>query len=625
MEQVEKGVQEFEFVAEIKQLLDIIINSLYTHPEIFIRELISNASDALHKIRFKRLTEPNILNPEAELRIDITVDPEKATFKIEDSGIGMTKEEVITQIGTIAHSGTANFLKSIKKDGENLDLNLIGKFGVGFYSVFMVTDEVTLETRSYLPDSVGVRWKSNGKEKYLVEEIEKPNRGTLIYFTLKDEYKEFAQTEKVKKIIKKYSNFVDFPIYINNEKVNTIDAIWRKRKEEVSKEDIESFYKFLTGDEKPPLSYLHFSVEGNVNFNALLFIPDTPPTYYWRDFFDKTISLYSHKIFIQDDNPEIVPDYLRFVRGVLDTDDLPLNISRETVQNSPVIAKIRQILTNKILTHLEELAENEKDKFAKFTQNFGQILKGGLTIDSANRERIINLLRYQSTLLDENEYTSFKDYISRMKENQKSIYYVITDSRSSLNRNPNLEYFLKNNLEVLIMTDPIDSFIVPFIGEYDGKKLQSIDKVDVEICTDKDDTQRLEPDVAKKLFERIQSVLGERILNVQESNRLVDSPVTLVAPYFGYDPQSERIFKIIDKNYQKSKKILEVNTAHPLIKNLAKILLEREDEEIIDKVIEQLYFQTLVLEGELEEPTKHITILNEILQKYTELVLDSKR
>ncbi|MEJ5285608.1 MAG: Chaperone protein HtpG [Candidatus Kapaibacterium sp.] len=620
MEHVENRVQEFEFVAEIKQLLDIIINSLYTHPEIFIRELISNSSDALHKIRFKRLTEPNILNPELELRIDITVDPETKLFKIEDTGIGMTKEEVISQIGTIAHSGTANFLKNLKKDSENFDINLIGKFGVGFYSVFMVTDEVTLETRSYIPDSSGVRWKSNGKEKYSIEEIDRPTRGTLIYFTLKDEYKEFAQPERVKEIIRKYSNFVDFPIYVNNEKVNTIDAIWRKKKDEVSREDIENFYKYLTGDDNPPLSYLHFSVEGNVNFNALLFIPDSPPSYYWRDFFDKTISLYSHKVFIQDDNPEILPEYLRFIRGVLDTDDLPLNISRETIQNSPLITKIKQILTNKILSHLEELAENEKEKYAKFTQNFGQIFKGGITIDSANRDRIINLLRYQSTTLPENEYTSLKDYVSRMKENQKSIYYVITDSRSSLSRNPNLEYFLKNNYEVLVMTDPIDSLIVPLIREYDGKPLKSIDKVDVEIQKETDGNERLDPETANKLFERMKSVLGDRVLNVQVSNRLVDSPVTLVAPYFGHDPQSEKIFKILDKNYQKSKKILEVNTAHPIIKNLAKLIDNSESDNIVEKIIEQLYYETLVLEGELEEPTELVKNMNEILQKFTELI-----
>jgi len=620
MEEANTKAKEFEFVAEIKQLLDIIINSLYTHPEIFIRELISNASDALHKLRFIRLTEPNILNPELEMRIDISVDPNNSTFRIEDTGIGMTEQEVIEQLGRIARSGTARFLENLKKEKDGFDINLIGKFGVGFYSVFMVTNEVTVETRSYIPESRGVRWKSNGKEKYIVEEIDKPQRGTLIYFQLKDEYKEYANPEKVKEVIKKYSSFVDFPIYVNNEKVNTIEAVWRKKKEEVTKEEIESFYKYLTGDEHPPLSYLHFTVEGNVNFNALLFIPETPPPYYWRDFFDKTISLYSHKIFIQDDNPEILPEYLRFVRGVLDTDDFPLNISRETIQKSPLIAKIKQVLTTKLLNHLEELSENDKEKYSKFIQNFGQILKGGITIDSANKDKIVNLLRYQSTVLKENEYTSLKEYVSRMKEDQKSIYYVLTDSRSSLNRNPNLEFFLKNNYEVLIMTDPIDALVIPLIGEYDGKPLKSIDKVDVEIRRDDIDNDRLDPEVANSLFERMKVVLGDKVLNVQESKRLVDSPVTLVAPYFGYDAQSERIFKIIDKNYQKSKKILEVNTSHPLIKNLAKIVVEKKEDEVVDKIIEQLYYQTLVLEGEMDEPVEYVKSMNDILKRFTEVL-----
>lgn len=618
MDETSKTIQEYEFVAEIKQLLDIIVHSLYSNPEIFIRELISNASDALHKIRFKRLTDPEILNPETELRIDIFVDKDTGLFKIEDTGIGMTKEEVITQIGTIAHSGTANFLKNFKKDNNQIDLNLIGRFGVGFYSVFMVTDEVTLETRSCKVDSFGVRWKSSGSEKFTIEEIERPYRGTLIYFKLKDEYKEFANPNKVIEIIRKYSNFVDFPIYVNNEKVNTVEAIWHKRKDDLTEEEISSFYKFLTKDENPPLSYLHLSIEGSVNFKALLYIPETPPPYYWRDFFDTTIHLYSHKVFVQNDNQEIIPDYLRFVRGVLDTDDFPLNISRETIQHSPIIAKIRQILTTKILSHLEELSEKEPQKFNKFIQNFGQIFKGGILIDSTNKEKIVNLLRYPSTLLPEGEYISFKDYVARMKVEQKSIYYVLTDSRNSLSRNPNLEFFLKNNYEVLILTDPIDALIVPTIGDYDGKPLKSIDKIDVEIQSQRDENERLEPELANLLLDKFKQVLGDRILNVQESNRLVDSPVTLVAPVFGLDPQSEKIFKMLDKNYIQSKKILEVNTTHPLIKNLARMVQTNKEDKFVDKIILNLYEETLILENQLEKPEEFIKRTNELLLKLTE-------
>ncbi|MFN3307268.1 MAG: molecular chaperone HtpG, partial [Candidatus Kapaibacteriota bacterium] len=301
--------------------------------------------------------------------------------------------------------------------------------------------------------------------------------------------------------------------------------------------------------------------------------------------------------------------------------DLPLNISRETIQNSPIIQKIRQILTTKILNHLEDLSFNEKEKYSKFIQNFGQILKGGITIDYGNRDKIINLLRFQSTLLDENDMTSFKDYVSRMKEDQKVIYYVLADSRDSLIRNPNLEYFLKNNYEVLIMTDPIDALIVPLIGEFDGKPLKSIDIVDVDIKKDTEDTNKLEPETANLLLERFTKVLGERVLNVQESKRLVESPVTLVAPYFGQDPQSEKIFKIIDKNYQKSKKILEVNTSHPIIKNIATLLKKDETSQTIDKIIVQLYFQTLVLEGEIDNPTEYVKNMNDLLKEITEVII----
>ncbi|MCX7879809.1 MAG: molecular chaperone HtpG [Ignavibacteria bacterium] len=613
--------QEFEFVAEIKQLLDIIINSLYTHPEIFIRELVSNSSDALNKIRLISLTQHNIQSPELELRIDITVDPTTNKFSIEDTGIGMTRDEVIRQIGTIAHSGTSNFLKPFANDQKQLDINLIGRFGVGFYSVFMVTEEVTLETRSYLPDSTAVRWKSSGKEKYIVEEIERERRGTLVYFNLKPEHKEFANPEKVKEIIKRYSNFVGFPIYVNNERVNTIESIWHKKKEELEETEVIEFYKFITNDTNPPLSFFPIQVEGTVNFKALLFIPDSPPKLFWQSFFEKTIHLYSHRVFIQDDNSEILPEYLRFVRGVLDTEDLPLNISRETIQNSPVISKIRQILTSRILNHLEELLTTNPDKYDRFIETFGQILKGGISIDSSNKERIISLLKYQSTTLPKGQYTTLDDYIARMKEGQKSIYYVLANSRDLIERNPNLEYFKRNNLEVLIMTDPIDAFVVPFITEYKDKPLKSIDKADPEIKKDETyEAKKLDPVLANKLFERFKQVLGDKVLNVQESNRLIEFPITLVAPQYGLDPQSEKIFKILDKDFIKTKRILEINTSHPLICNLAEIVDKNSDEKILNDIILQLYEGTLLLDGEIENTLGFVERLNNLIQQLTDFL-----
>lgn len=610
---------EYEFVAEVKQLLDIIVNSIYTHPEIFIRELISNASDALNKIRLLRLTEPEILDPEIDLQINIFVDPKTSNFIIEDTGIGMTKEEVIQQIGTIAHSGTLEFLKKLKDEKAKDNLNLIGKFGVGFYSVFMVAEEVTIETRSYLPKAIGIRWKSQGKDRYTVEEIEKPRRGTKIFFKLKEQFKEFANPERVKESIKRYSNFIDFPIFVNNEKVNTIQAIWYKKKEEITKEEIEEFYKFITSDSESPLSYFQIAVEGTINFRALLFIPKSFPSYFVPEFFEKTLLLYSNKVFIQNNNQEILPDYLKFVKGIVDTEDLPLNISRETIQSSPLIPKIRQILTSKILNHLEELSTSDNEKYNELIKSFGNIFKSGITLDTTNREKIIELLRFQSSRTEPGKLISLSEYVQNMKPEQKEIYYVLAESFESLDRNPNIEYFRKNDIEVLVLTDPIDALVIPFIYEYKNKPLKSIDKADINIKkSELDQEERLDIEVANKVFDRIKNVLGERILNVQESNRLVDSPVTLVAPRYGYEPQAEKIYKIINKDFQRSQKILEVNTAHKIIKNLA-IMLERNSQNyLIDLIIMQLYEEALLLEGELENPKGFIERLNQILTKVME-------
>lgn len=619
MKEVNLQHNEYEFVAEVKQLLDIIVNSIYTHPEIFIRELISNASDALNKVRLIRLTKPEILDPEVDLQINISVDPKTSNFIIEDTGIGMTKEEVIQQIGTIAHSGTLEFLKKLKDEKGKDDLNLIGKFGVGFYSVFMVTEEVTIETRSYLPKSIGIRWKSQGKDKYTVEEIEKPRRGTRIFFKLKEQLKEFANPEKVKESIKKYSNFIDFPIFVNNEKVNTIQAIWYKKKEEITKEEIEEFYKFITSDSEPPLSYFQIAVEGNVNFRALLFIPKSLPSYFVPEFFEKTLLLYSNKVFIQNNNQEILPDYLKFVKGIVDTEDLPLNISRETIQSSPLIPKIRQILTSKILNHLEELSTSDNEKYNEIIKSFGNIFKSGITLDTTNKDKIIELLRFQSSKTEPGKLISLSEYVQNMKPDQKEIYYVLAESLESLDRNPNIEYFRKNDIEVLVLTDPIDALVIPFIDEYKIKPLKSIDKVDINIKkSELDQEEQLDIEIANKLFDRIKNVLGEKILNVQESNRLVDSPVTLVAPRYGYESQAEKIYKIINKNFQRSQKILEVNTGHKIIKSLATMLENDPENYLIDLVIMQLYEEALLLEGELENPKGFIERLNQILTKAME-------
>ena len=367
--QTKTKVEKFEYRAEMKQLLHLIIHSLYTHPEIFLRELISNSSDALNKIRFRMLTDKKVVDPKADLNIKIELDPKTKKFSIEDTGIGMTKEELINEIGTVAHSGTLEFLQKVQKSKKAIDGNIIGQFGVGFYSTFMVTDEVTIKTRHADPTSKGYKWTSGGEGTYTIEEIDKKERGTKISFKLKDDSKDFAEEFQVKDIIKKYSNFVDFPIYVGKEQVNRVTAIWQKTKSEIKDEELTEFYKFVSNDFNPPLGHMQISIEGAVNFKALVFIPETAPPTFYRDDLEKTLQLYSNKIFIQDDAKELLPEYLRFVKGVVDTEDVPLNVSREWVQNSPVIAKIKNVLVSKILGHLDNWTTKEPDKFKKFYEN----------------------------------------------------------------------------------------------------------------------------------------------------------------------------------------------------------------------------------------------------------------
>lgn len=614
------GIQEFEFKAEMKQLLNLIIHSLYTHPEVFLRELVSNSSDALNKVRFRKLTDENILEPESELKIAITLNKDEHTIAIEDSGIGMTKQELIEQIGTVASSGTLEYLRKLKEETTTLDANLIGQFGVGFYSVFMVTDEVTIETRSIEKDSKAYRWKSKGDGVFTIEEIEKSCRGTKIYFKLKDEHQQFCDESTIKSILNKYSNFVDFPIYLNGQKVNTVSALWHRRKEDIKEEELNEFYKFISNDYEEPLGHIHLSLEGVLNFKALLFIPQSAPSFLFRDFGEKSILLYSKKVFIQDDCKELLPDYLKFVKGVVDTEDLPLNISREVTQYSPVMAKINNILTSKILSFLEDWFNNDREKYIKFFNNFSSIFKLGLNSDFSNREKIIDLMLFESSKLQAGELTSLKDYVSRMKADQNDIYYVIGNSREAIQKNPNIEYFLKNDYEVIYLTDPVDVFTIPQIREYDKKKLISADKSDIkfdESIANKSDT--LSPELSKTLLEVIKRILGDRVEDVRESVRLVDSPVTLVVGKSGMDKQLEKMMQYMDRDFKAPKRILEVNMSHPIIKNLAKRVIADESDEILRISILQLFEGALLLEGYLYEPSEFVSRMNEIILNATKV------
>lgn len=610
--------QEFEYKAEMKQLLHLIVHSLYTHPEVFLRELISNASDALNKVRFQQLTDRNILNPEVPLRINIALDSKEQTFSITDSGIGMTKSDLIDRIGSVASSGTLEFFQRLKTENRPFDGNLIGQFGIGFYSVFMVSDKVTIQTRHADPDSQGYQWESTGEGKFTIEEIPLEERGTKVFFKLKDDAKDFSEDFRVKDVIKKYSNFADFPIYVGGEEVNTISALWYKNKNEITEDERNEFYKFISNDYNPPLGHLHLSIEGRVNFKALIFISDTAPFNYLRVEDLSSPHLYSSRIFIQDDCRELLPEYLHFVSGVVDTEDLPLNVSREVTQSSPVMAKIREVLTGRILTLFEDWTKNEPEKYEKFFKNFGLLFKTGIGSDFANRDRMINLLRFESSKAEKGSFTSLKEYVASMAEDQTEIYYLSGDNRDAVERNPSLEYFRKKDIEVLFFVDAADVFNIPHLQEYDGKSLKSIEKADINLRLDEESpSDSLSDDDIKSLISFFKEVLGDKVEDVVTSKRLVDSAVTLVVGASGMDRQMERMMKMMGGQIDESKKILEINPTHPLTKNLAQLHRSKSDEEILKSCALQLYEGALLIDGNMDTPTDFVARMTDIMEQAT--------
>ena len=609
-------IQEFEYKAEMERLLHLIVHSLYTQPEVAIRELISNASDALHKIRFRQLTDKNILNPEAPLRIDIAVDSNAQTFSITDTGIGMTKDDLTERIGTVASSGTLEFLEQMKEGDKPFDANLIGQFGIGFYSVFMLTNEITIETRHADTDSKGFRWQSTGEGRFTIKEIERPQRGTQISFKLKDESKEFSQSYRVEQVITKYSNFVDFPVSVNGKQVNTVSALWHKNRNEVTEEERNEFYKFISNDLNPPLGHLHLSLEGRVNFKALMFIPETQPLRFLREEDLSSLHLYSSKVFIQDDCKELLPEYLRFISGVVDTEDLPLNVSREVTQSSPVMVRMRETLTGRILSLLEDWAKDDPEKYETFFRNFGLLFKTGLSSDFVNRDRLLELLRFESTKTESGKFTSLKDYAAGMSEDQQEIYYLSGDSRDAVERNPNLEYFRKRGVEVLFFIDPADLFNIPHLLEYDEKPLKSIEKADIDLKADEESQdETLTEDT--NLISVFKETLGDRVEDVVASKRLVDSAATLVVGAEGMDAHMERMMKMMNQDFTGSKRILELNFSHPLIKNLAQLNQNQGDETLIKNCILQLYEGALLVDGNTVDPPTFVARMTEIMERAT--------
>ncbi len=635
MAQKQSTTEKHEFKAEIKQLLDILVHSLYTSREIFLRELISNASDALDKIRFESTKGTEIADKELPLEIKINFDEKKKLLTITDTGIGMTKDELINNIGTIAKSGSAEFLKQLKESKTDVT-NIIGKFGVGFYSVFMVAEEVVIKSKSFKSESPAIEWKSDGLGNYEIKEInEDLKRGTIIEIHLKEDAKEFAEKYKIESTIKRHSNFISFPIYLENEKVNTITALWREPKSKIKKEEYTEFYKFLSFDSEEPMDTIHVSVDAPIQFSCLLFIPKKNFDLFGFNREDYGLDLYVRRVLIQHKNKGLLPEYLSFVKGVVDSEDLPLNISRETLQENAIFAKIASSITNQVLSYLLKKGKDEPEKYAEFWKEHGKVFKLGYS-DYTNMDKYTQLLRFNSsTSNNADELTGLEDYTSRIKDGQKEIYYAFGNSRDAIALDPHLEIFRQKGIEVLYLYDPIDEFLISSIRKFKDFDFKSVDSTELNKIEKLNDVtekgnkfENLDKDDEKQfdsLLAKIKEILGDRITDVKESKRLSDSPACVVNPDDSMSASMQKILRLTNKDLSVQKKVFEINKNHKLIRNLLKIFKSNSKDEYIYNVVEELYESALLLEGSLNDPYKLVKRINQMLEQSSEWYTEVKK
>jgi len=635
MATVKTKSKKFHFKAEVKQLLDILVHSLYTSRDIFLRELISNSSDALDKLRFESNKGTKIIDNKLPLEIKITFDEKKKILTIEDSGIGMTKDEIISDIGTIAKSGSAEFLKQLTDTKQDAS-NIIGKFGVGFYSIFMVAKEVIIKTKSYKKDEPAIMWKSDGLGDYEISELdEKIKRGTTIEIHLKDDAEEFAEKYRLESVIKKYSNFIQFPILLEKEKVNTVSAIWRDPKSSVTKEQYAEFYKYLSFDSEEPFETIHTSVDAPIQFSALLFIPKKSNEWFKYNREDYGLDLYVKRVLIQHKNKDLLPEYLSFIVGVVDSEDLPLNISRETLQEDIIFNKISSSVTSQVLSYLQKIAKDDKEQYAKFWKEHGQIFKLGY-MDFANVDKYKSLLRFNSSVSkDADELVPLDEYVERMKKDQKEIYYAQGPSRDALALDPHLEIFKSKGIEVLYLYDPIDEFVISALGKYKDFDLKSVENADPNkleqmesVEEKKEKTEKLSSDDQlhfDSLLAKMKEILGDRVEDVKESNRLTGSPSCLVAKEEGMSASMLKMMKMVNQQVSDQKKIFEVNKDHKLLRNLLTVFKKSSADDYITNVTEQLYESALLLEGSLDDPHKLVNRLNKMLEESSEWYVKVKK
>lgn len=617
------------FQSEVKQLLQLMIHSLYSNKEIFLRELISNASDAADKLRFKALSNPALYEGDGELRVRVSFDADKGTLTISDNGIGMTREQVIEHLGTIAKSGTKEFLTALGQD-QAKDSQLIGQFGVGFYSAFIVADKVTVKTRAAgEATDKGLLWESAGEGEYSVADIEKKSRGTDVILHLREDEKEFLNEWRLREIIGKYSDHIGLPVEMLTkeyddegketgekwEKINKSYALWTRSKNDISDEEYKEFYKHLSHDFADPLLWAHNKVEGNQEYTSLLYVPSKAP---W-DLFNREhkhgLKLYVQRVFIMDDAEQFMPNYLRFMRGLIDSNDLPLNVSREILQDNKTTAALRKALTKRSLQMLEKLAKEDNDKYQQFWKEFGLVLKEGPAEDFGNKEAIAKLLRFASTHNDSSEQTvSLEDYVARMKEGQKAIYYITADSYVAAKNSPHLELFNKKGIEVLLLSDRIDEWMLSYLTEFDGKALQTITKADLDLgdLADKEENEaQKEQDKAFDSFiERVKNLLGERVKEVRLTHRLTDTPAVVSTGNDQMTTQMAKLFAAAGQPVPEVKYTFELNPEHHLVKKVTDIADEAEFADWVELLLEQAM---LAERGSLENPAAFIKRINKLL------------
>ena len=612
--------QTHEFQTEVSQLLNLMIHSLYSNKEIFLRELVSNASDAIDKLKFESLSNDKLLEGKQEPSIQIDVDKDAGTITIKDNGIGMTQDEVMENIGTIANSGTRKYLESLDKN-QTQDSNLIGQFGVGFYSAFIVSNTVTLLSRKAGDDKAnGTKWTSKGKGEYSIESVELEDYGTTVILDVKKAESEFIDGFRLRGIVSKYSDHITVPIMmikpseedeteIVYETINKATAFWMQDKKELAQSDYDEFYKSLTYDFDGPLTQIHNRVEGKLDYTSLLFIPKKAPFDMWEPKRKGGVKLYAKRVFIMEGNEELLPQYLRFIKGVIDTADLSLNVSREILQGSKVVDTIKKASVKRILSELEKMSKNKPEDYAAFWNEFGMVIKEGVVEDFANKEKISNLLRFSSTASDSSDQTvSLKDYVGRMNKDQKNIYYVTADNYDAAKGSPHLEIFKQKDIEVLLLSDRVDEWLVANFGEFEEFSLKSIAKGDLDDLDSKEDKKKKEKTVKdyEKVISKAQEILDNQVKEVKVSSRLSESPSCLVADENELGGNMERIMKSLGQDVPETKPILEINPTHPLVMKLKT--------KVDDDIVKVLFDQAVLSEGgQIKEPAEFVKRMNNLM------------